>query len=331
MRAVVIEEPHAYGVAEVPDPEPGPEQVVVEVDSCGICGTDQHIVAGDNPNARYPLIPGHEFAGTVVAVGRDVTRLAAGQRVGVDPSWFCGACAQCRAGWPNLCPYKGGYGTARPGGFAEYVAVAQTSCEPLPDGVPLAWGAVAEPLACVLHGVDKLGSVLGLRILVVGAGPIGLLATRLLSAGGARTLDVVDVNPRRLTFASDFGATGTGEHIEEIGPETGYDVVVDATGVPAAIEEGLTRLARGGRYLLLGVTRPDAKVQIDPFAVNWRELTILGSMAIRHSYGRAVDLMASGVVDGDRLITGRFPLDGFGDALDALRSGSHLKVQVTPR
>ncbi len=187
MKAAVVQAPGDLAITEIPDPAPRDHEVVVAVDTCGICGTDVHVLDGDYGVVRYPVIPGHEFGGVVVEVGRAVRGLATGTRVAVDPMDYCDACAMCRAGWTNMCLDGGGLGTTAPGALADYVAVNGARCEPLPDELGLGEAGLVEPLACVLHAVDRLGPVLGQDVLVLGAGPIGLLASALLAMSGGRS------------------------------------------------------------------------------------------------------------------------------------------------
>ncbi|MBA2596363.1 MAG: alcohol dehydrogenase catalytic domain-containing protein, partial [Chloroflexia bacterium] len=174
MRAVVVEKPGFVRVEDVPEPEPGPGDVVVQVGACGICGTDVHIIDGEFPPARYPVIPGHEFGGEVVAVGADVTAYRAGDRVGVEPTLNCGACYYCQRGMGNLCERINGVGTTQPGGFAERVAVPQRTLHHLPDDMTLSAAALIEPVACVVRGFHRLQPQPGETYLIYGAGPMGL-------------------------------------------------------------------------------------------------------------------------------------------------------------
>ncbi|WP_026454667.1 alcohol dehydrogenase catalytic domain-containing protein, partial [Saccharomonospora iraqiensis] len=206
MRAVVVDEPGTVRVAEVPDPAPGPGEVVVRVGACGICGTDLHIADGHFPPTPYPIVPGHEFAGEVVALGPDVgTARTVGERVAVDPSLFCGACGPCRAGRGNLCADWGATGDTVDGAFAEYVAVPAATCHRMPEGMTDRQGALVEPVSCAVHGLRRIGVEVGERFLVVGAGTMGLILSRLLRASGAR-VTVVDHDPDRLPRAREQGA-----------------------------------------------------------------------------------------------------------------------------
>lgn len=333
MRAVVVDEPGSVGLERVPDPTPGSGEVVVAVGACGICGTDLHIVDGEFPPTPYPIVPGHEFAGEVVALGSGVEGIASGARVGVDPSLFCGACAQCRRGRGNLCANWGAVGDTVDGAFAEYVAVPAGSLYRIPDSVTMREAALIEPLSCAVHGFHVLDPSAGDSILIVGAGTMGLLLTGLAARSAAPDLTVVDTRADRLPRAQGLGAARTASSVAaalEARPG-GFDHVVDATGVPAAIEEGLGAVRRGGTFLIFGVAPEEARVPLSPFRIYNDEVTIRGSMAVLHSYGQALELTASRVIDPAPLLTEALPLDEFPSALDKVRTGGGLKTQVLPR
>ncbi|RKN40059.1 zinc-dependent alcohol dehydrogenase family protein [Streptomyces hoynatensis] len=331
MRALIVDRPGVLRAGEVPDPTPGHGEVIVEVDACGICGTDLHILDGEFPPAPYPLVPGHEFAGRVAALGPGAgTGLEVGQRVAVDPSLFCGHCAACRAGRGNLCEFWGATGDTVDGAFAEYVAVPAANAHPLPDHLSSAAGAMVEPLSCAVHGVRRLGPVLGETVLLVGAGTMGLLLQQLLLAAGARRLVVVDRNAERLAVAARLGATATATSVGELDGER-FDAAVDVTGVPAAIEDALSAVRRGGRLLIFGVAAAEARIAVSPFRIYNDEITVIGSMAVLHSYAAALDLAASGQVELDPLVTASFGLDDHAAAFRAVRTGAGVKTQITPR
>ncbi|HYJ66299.1 MAG TPA: zinc-dependent alcohol dehydrogenase family protein [Nocardioidaceae bacterium] len=328
MRAAVITEPREIAVSETPDPRPAPHQVVVDVGACGVCGTDLHIADGEFPPTPYPIVPGHEFAGTVGEIGADVTTgIAVGDRVAVDPSLFCGHCVACRAGRGNLCANWGAIGDTVDGAFAERVAVPAVNAYRLPDHLSLEQGALVEPLSCAVHGVRRLGTETGESMLVVGAGTMGLLLIQLLVGAGVR-VNAVDRVASKLDLATKFGAVHTATSISELDGQ--YDAVVDVTGAPAAIEEGLDAVRRGGRFLVFGVANADARVAVSPFRIYNDEITIVGSMAVLHSFGAALDLVATGSISTDGLVSHRFPLDDYPDALDIVRQGQGVKVHVRP-
>jgi 2-desacetyl-2-hydroxyethyl bacteriochlorophyllide A dehydrogenase len=329
MRAAVIAEPGSIAVRETPDPAPGPSEIVVAVGACGVCGTDLHIADGEFPPTPYPIVPGHEFAGTVVEVGSNVsTGIAVGDRVAVDPSLFCGHCAACRAGRGNLCANWGAVGDTVDGAFAERVAVPAVNAYRLPDHLSIEQGALVEPLSCAVHGVRRLGVAMGETMLVVGTGTMGLLLIQLLAGAGAR-VTAVDRVASKLDLAAKLGARHTATSIADLDGEL-YDAVVDVTGAPAAIEEGLDAVRRGGRFLVFGVANADARVAVSPFRIYNDEITVVGSMAVLHSFGTALDLIAQGAVTTAGLVSHRLPLDAYPQALDVVRQGQGVKVHVHP-
>ncbi|TQN33368.1 NADPH2:quinone reductase [Haloactinospora alba] len=328
MRAAIITEPGTVTVGERPDPAPAPDGVVIRVGACGVCGTDLHIADGEFPPSPYPLVPGHEFAGWVAGVGeRAPGGLRPGDRVAVDPSLFCGYCEYCRAGRGNLCANWGAVGDTVDGAFAEYVAVPAANCHRVPDTMTMREAALVEPLSCAVHGVRRIGVEAGERFLLVGAGTMGLLLQQLLQNSGAE-VTVVDRVPERLATAEELGAAHTATDAARTGG--GFDAAVDATGAPAAIEAALTALRRGGRLLVFGVAADDARISLSPFRIYNDEITVVGSMAVLHSFGTAVTLLSSGAVRTAPLLSHALPLESFPRALGLVRSGAGVKVQVTP-
>jgi len=328
MRSLQLTGPETWHIGDVPEPVPADDEVVIDVAGCGMCGTDLHTLAGGNPLVRFPAIPGHEFGGTVVAAGSGVSWLSPGDRVAVDPSRFCGRCRQCLSGNPNLCPDKGGYGSRFPGGFAEKAAVLATNCVRIPDDMPWEIALLAEPLACVLHGVDRLGSAVGEDAIVFGAGPIGLLVAIVLRQAGT-DVGIVERSDVRRAAAAQLGFTVAAD-VAELS-RTEVTIGVDATGVPAAIEAAFNTVRRGGSLLLMGVAKQGSSISLDPHRINWHELTIVGSMAINHTFGRAVEMLGRIGEQVRPLVTHDVALEDFGQALDLIRTQGALKVLVRPR
>jgi 2-desacetyl-2-hydroxyethyl bacteriochlorophyllide A dehydrogenase len=331
MKAVVIEEPNEVSVKEVADPTPAPDQALIKVEACGICGTDIHVIRGEFAPTRYPIIPGHEFCGEVVAVGSEVRNLKVGDFVAVDPSLFDGTCRQCRMGRFNLCENWNGIGVGSANGAcAELVAVPAVNAFRLPTDMPRNWGALVEPLSCAVHGLDQVGIRAADDYLIYGAGTMGLLLGQLVKDSGAERLDIVDTNPKRHALAKRLAADRVAVSAVELDKPDGWDVVIDATGAVPAIEDGIRRVARGGTFLMFGVANADAKAAISPFRIYNDEIRIIGSMAVLHSFERALALLAKGVIDSEAMITDRFSLDDYSKAIDAFLSGRGLKVQVAP-
>jgi 2-desacetyl-2-hydroxyethyl bacteriochlorophyllide A dehydrogenase len=330
MRAAVIKAVGEISIETIDDPTPGPGDVVVEVAACGLCGTDLHILQGEFA-PTLPIVPGHEFAGTVVSCGTDVREVSEGDRVAVDPSLYCNECHYCRLGRNNLCLRWGAIGVSVSGGAAEYCAVPAANCIVLPDHVTTASATLIEPLSCAVRGYDVLRSQLGSHVLIYGAGTMGLMMLRLAQRTGAVSVDVVDLNPDRLTLASGQGASAASTSADELERPFGWDLVVDATGNIKAIQDGLGRVGAGGTFLQFGVADYAARATIDPYRIYNKEITITGSMAVLHSYERAAELFADGVIDPTVFITDTFPLENYSEAIDAFRGGAGLKTQVLPR
>lgn len=330
MRAVVIQEPGALSVVDVPDPAPAAGEIVVAPRAVGICGTDLHIIDGEFPPAPYPLIPGHEFAGEVVAVGTGVTGVRVGDRVAVDPSLFCGRCVYCSRQRGNLCTDWGAIGDTVDGAFAEYVSVPAGNACPVPESLTWAAAALVEPLSCVVHGLRRLAIRPGSELLIVGAGTIGLLLLQAARRSGAATVAVVDLDAGRRALASRLGAdTVAGSVADLIAVRArGFEYVIEATGVPAAAAAAIDGLDRGGTMLVFGVSPAEAVVSVSPFRVYNDELTILGSMAVLRTFEPAVNLMLAGAVAADEMVTHTFGLADFGDAVAAVRGRAGLKVQI---
>jgi 2-desacetyl-2-hydroxyethyl bacteriochlorophyllide A dehydrogenase len=330
MRAVVLDQPGSARIARVPDPVPGPGQVLVRVECCGICGTDLHILDGEFPPTPYPITPGHEFAGQIVACGPDVEPdLKEGDRVAVDPSLYCGWCRRCRAGHGNLCQNWAAIGDTIDGAFAEFVAVPAVNAHRLPGHIDGQHGAMAEPLACAVHGLRRLGPVLGESVVITGAGTMGLLLLQLLVRAGAGRISVVDPIAARLDVARTLGASETVTSAADL-DRVRFAVAVDASGAPAAIESALDLLDRGGRLLVFGVSPAQARVAVSPFRIYNDELTIVGSMAILRSFGQAVDLLASGAIDLGPLLREPLPLESFEEVVSQVRAGGGIKWHISP-
>jgi 2-desacetyl-2-hydroxyethyl bacteriochlorophyllide A dehydrogenase len=332
VKAAIWEAPNELRIGERPDPAPGPEDVVVRVGACGVCGTDLHIAAGDFAYTPFPHVPGHEFAGEVVAVGDDVRELRAGARVAVDPSLFCGRCSFCREGRGNLCKAWGATGDTEDGAFAEYVRVPARNAYALPDELSYRAGALVEPVSCAVRGMHRIVPRPGEAALIVGAGTMGLLLLQLVVRAGVARAAVLDTNPAKLPLAERLGATATATGIEALqghAPD-GFDFAIDATGAAPAIETAFGALRRGGRLLVFGVANADARISLSPFRIYNDEIVVLGSMAVLHSFGPALELVRSGAIDVDAMLTHAFALDAFGEAIENVRAGAGVKSQVLP-
>ena len=329
MRAAVISAVGKVEVTTVEDPTPGARDVVVRVAACGLCGTDLHILQGEFA-PTLPVIPGHEFAGEVVEVGGSVTELRIGDRVAVDPSLHCHECYYCRRGRGNLCEWWAAIGVTTAGGAAQYALAPVGNCVLLPDHVRTEDAALIEPLSCAVRGYDILRTQLGAHVLIYGSGTMGLMMLELAKRTGATTVDVVDLNPDRLATARALGCTSTATGADELDRPRGWDLVIDATGNAKAIQDGLGRVGKGGTFLQFGVADYAARASIEPYRIYNQEITITGSMAVLHSFDRAAELFAAGVLDPDVFISDRLPLEEYPAALAQFAAGIGRKIQVVP-
>ncbi len=326
MKAVRITEDHAVFIADVPVPVAADDEVLVRPSACGICGTDLHILHHGFPGTHYPVTPGHEFAGHVVAVGRAVKGLKEGDFVAVDPNVTCGRCRWCRAGRPNLCPELSPIGVGRPGAAAELVAApARFAYKVREDlGGPLA--ALIEPLACCLHAIESSQGVRDRSVLVLGGGTMGLLIAIAADLHGAGAITVADPSPAKLEIARRAGiATVTTP--AALGEAT-YDVVFEAAGAPKALEQALRLVEKTGVLVQVGVHDADRMIPFNPFEIYERELRIIGSNSLADKFPAAVDVMTD-IRDRAAVLIGEsFPVWDFAGAVAAMARGDTVKTQL---
>jgi D-arabinitol dehydrogenase (NADP+) len=326
MKAVRYERPHAPTIANVPVPEPKPGEVRLRTHTSGVCGTDVHLHAGEF-FPRYPLIPGHEVVAEVDAVGDGVTALTTGQLATLNNLITCGVCDNCRRARPPYCRNLRALGVTDPGGFAEYLVAPAGLCHPA-DDTPAETLVFTEPLACALHGLDTLDPRPGSDVLVLGAGPSGLLLTQLLRNHGATRLTVAARTSFKLDLATAYGAdhvvqlhhnasTPWTDQLLKIAPD-GFDVVVDATGAPGVQSYGLTLTRDGGTFFVYGMAPDSARLEVSPYEIFRRELTIKGSFAQAFSFDRALLALRTGRVNVTDMITHVFALDSYADAIAAV-------------
>ena len=335
MHAVVFPAPETVSVERVPDPAPRRDEVVVQVAVSGLCGTDLHIYRNEYMS-HFPVIPGHEFGGVIAEVGQEVTNFRPGDRVAVDPNLYCGHCYFCRNEQSNHCLNWEGIGITRPGSFAEYVAAPARACYRLPDNLSDAQAAYVEPVACVVHSLKRIRVWPGDEVLIFGAGPMGLLLVQALRHMGASLVVVVEKQPDRLALASYIGASATvlscpdqAEALRELAPY-GFGVVVDATGVPAVIEQAFQYLKPRGQYLQFGVAPKDARISLSPYDLFQHDWTVVGSFALCYTFQPAIAWLSSGIVHVEPLISHTLPLTEFPAALEAFAAGRTMKVHLRP-
>jgi 6-hydroxycyclohex-1-ene-1-carbonyl-CoA dehydrogenase len=340
MRAAVF---HGAGqpltLEEVALPEPGPDDIVVRVAACGVCHTDLHYIDHGTPTFKAPpLILGHEVAGTVHAVGRDVERFETGARVLLPAVLPCGTCRMCRTGRENICENGLMLGNHIDGGYAEFIRVPARDAFRLPEEIPLVEGSIiADALTTPYHAVVNRGRVTpGDVVVVVGCGGIGLNVVQMAAAVGARVV-AVDLNPSKLEWARKLGAAETLDSGATDRPDRalreltggGADVAFEAVGHAATQELALGSLRSGGRLVLVGYS-PET-MALNAGRVMFRELEVMGSLGCRPvDYPRAIELARQGRVRVVELVTHRFPLEEIDRAFDVLRSGEAIRAVVTP-
>lgn len=331
MKAARIEQPGKGIVTSVPEPVPGADDVLIKVHSAGICGTDLHIFKGEY-EAVYPIIPGHEFSGEVAAVGVNVRNFHVGDRVTADPNIPCNKCSSCQRNEPNQCKNLRAVGVTQSGAFAEYVLAPEGNVFAIGD---MSYGAAAliEPLACVVWGLKQVDVQPGDSALVFGAGPMGCLVAQALKQAGAAKVVVTDVVPWRLELAERLGASKTvvadgkqAANLKALEPD-GYDIVADATGIPAVLEGTFAYAKPRGKIWVFGVVPNGTLAKFPAYEVFRRDLKIIGSFAVNRTFPQSITLIQSGAVQVEPLISHRLPLDDFCKGLDiAEKDPKRVKV-----
>lgn len=326
-----------FAVTDLPTPHAGPGELVLRNQVCGVCGTDVHIYHGEPGSADVnpPVVLGHEYSGEVVEVGEGVTGFAVGDHVTVDPNIYCGHCAYCQNGKKQLCPSMEAIGVTRDGGFAQYSRIPASQAFKLEPTVPWEAAAMAEPLACCLHGIDLAGIQVGDKVCVVGGGAIGLLMVQLAKLSGASQIVLSEPNEKRRQVGLQLGANAA---IDPTRPDSqeafaqvlggGTNVVIECVGNVPAVKSAFQFAGKGATVLLFSVPKVDATFDLPLFDVYKKELTIKGSFVNPDTHARAVALINSGKVDFDPIITHRFTLDQLPEAIAMQMSDASIKVVV---
>lgn len=326
-----------FAVTDLPTPHAGPGELVLRNQVCGVCGTDLHIYHGEPGSADVnpPVVLGHEYSGEVVEVGEGVTGFAVGDHVTVDPNIYCGHCAYCQNGKKQLCPSMEAIGVTRDGGFAQYSRIPASQAFKLEPTVPWEAAAMAEPLACCLHGIDLAGIQVGDKVCVVGGGAIGLLMVQLAKLSGASQIVLSEPNEKRRQVGLQLGANAALDPTRPDSQEAfaqvlggGANVVIECVGNVPAVKSAFQFAGKGATVLLFSVPKVDATFDLPLFDVYKKELTIKGSFVNPDTHARAVALINSGKVDFDPIITHRFTLDQLPEAIAMQMSDASIKVVV---
>ena len=325
-----------FAVTDLPTPHAGPGELVLRNQVCGVCGTDVHIYHGEPGSADVnpPVVLGHEYSGEVVEVGEGVTGFAVGDHVTVDPNIYCGHCAYCQNGKKQLCPSMEAIGVTRDGGFAQYSRIPASQAFKLEPTVPWEAAAMAEPLACCLHGIDLAGIQVGDKVCVVGGGAIGLLMVQLAKLSGASQIVLSEPNEKRRQVGLQLGANAALDPTRPDSQEAfaqvlgGANVVIECVGNVPAVKSAFQFAGKGATVLLFSVPKVDATFDLPLFDVYKKELTIKGSFVNPDTHARAVALINSGKVDFGPIITHRFTLDQLPEAIAMQMSDASIKVVV---
>lgn len=331
-------EPQKFEIRDLDYKELGSNDVLVKNKACGVCGTDVHIYLGEKGSAEItpPVVLGHEYSGIVEEIGKDVHTLKVGDHVCIDPNIYCNECVPCRMGKKQNCENLKALGVTRNGGFAEYSIVPATQCFKINPNIPFEWAAMAEPLACVLHGIDLANIKPGQSVLIIGGGAIGLLMAQVAKLSGASPVIVSEPVAKRREIALEVGVDGVvdpfGEDIEEalerLSGHKKANVVIECIGKPATIRQAFDLAGFSANIILFGVPSPQATVELPLFDVYKKELHISGSMINPDTHQRAVNLINSGKIKIEPLITHRFSLNHLEEAIQSQMGTDSLKVIV---
>lgn len=342
MKVLLLSRYQHLEIAELPEPTPGPGEVLVRVAACGICGSDVHGYDGSSGRRIPPIVMGHEAAGRIAALGSDVKGFAEGDRVTFDSTIYCGACGPCRRGEVNLCDYRQVLGVScsdyrRAGAFAEYIAVPSRIVYRLPDNLSFAEAAMLEAVAVAIHSVSLAQVSPDSTALVLGAGMIGLLVLQALRVAGCSRVFVADIDSSRLKLAQEVGATtvfsadiGLIEQVRRLTGGAGVDVAVEAVGRNETASAAIESVRKGGTVVLVGNISPEVTLPLQKVVT--RQIRLQGSCASAGEYPQAMELLATGAIQVKPLITAIAPLHDGPQWFERLhaRERNLIKVVLTP-
>lgn len=340
MRRVLLKSENNAVIEEVDDPKPAPGEVMLKVAYSGICGSDIHAFQGKHPFVPLPATPGHEFSGTIAAIGEGVSGFNIGDRVSCEPNLVCGECYNCKIGRYNICESLRVMGCQGEGADADYFIAPAEKTVKIPDNLSLKHAALIEPLAVGVHAVRRAGDLFGKNIVIIGAGMIGLSTLVCVAKSGAKRIIVTDLSDERLQMAKKLGATqvinagkeNAVENILEEKPYEGIDVVFEAVGIEKSIRDAMEIIRKGGKIIVIGVFGNETTVKMA--WVQDREMELIGTlMYTMRDFMDAADILASDPELGDMFITSVFPLEDVRDAFEsAMDTKNNLKVlfEVNP-
>ena len=339
MKSAVFYGKHDLRVENSPMPKVGPEDILIQVKACGICGTDVHIYEGDKGAAEVtpPTILGHEFSGVIAEVGSNVTKYKVGDRVCIDPNCYCGKCDFCRNGIVHYCTDMIGYGTTVNGGFAEYCSVNQRQVYKLGDNTTFEQGAMTEPVACCLHGMDMCNIHPGSNVVVIGGGMIGLLMLQLSKLAGAARVALLEPVESKRVVAKKLGADilidPINENVEEELKKAGMtwvNTVIECVGKTATIQQAIDIVGNKGTVMMFGLTKPDDTIAVKPFQIFQKEIELKSSFINPYTQKRALDLIDSGRLDVSSMVYAVESLENLADILSNPELRAKGKYIISP-
>lgn len=340
MKSAVFYGKHDLRIEEHEMPKVGEKDVLIQVKACGICGTDVHIYEGDKGAAEVtpPTILGHEFAGVIAKVGAGVKDYQVGDRVCIDPNCYCGACEPCKNGVAHFCENMIGYGTTVDGGFAEYCAVNERQVYKLGDNTTFEQGAMTEPVACCLHGIDMCEIRPGHQVVVIGGGMIGLLMLQLAKLAGAAKVALLEPVESKRKVGKKLGADICIDPIHEdvkaaLTQEgmTWINTVIECVGRPATIEQAIDIAGPKAVVMMFGLTKPDETISVKPFEVFQKEIVLKASFINPYTQKRALDLIDSGRLDVSSMVYDVCGLDRLADILSKPELRANGKYIISPK
>ncbi|KAF4555900.1 Alcohol dehydrogenase GroES-like domain-containing protein 9 [Elsinoe fawcettii] len=337
MKALVYSEPEKFAVEEIALPEVRSHEVLVKIAACGVCGTDLHYHKGEFM-AKFPLIPGHEAAGTVVAVGDNVASFSVGDRVAADPMEPCGSCFYCQRVQPLMCEALTGYGGNAPGGFAEYCAYPAMLLHKI-GTLPFLEAILIEPAACATHGIDRMNLKAGSSALLFGCGPTGILLAQLMRMNGVAHLTIASKPGPKLDMARKMSVADAFVEIPNNSPQQtmsdllsanphGFDVVVEATGALSVLENAINFVRKAGTLVVYGVYDENVKVAWSPSRIWTHEITVLASFCSTRKFPNVLEYLRTGKLKLDGIVTDTFRLEQWGEVLGKVERQEVVKAAI---
>ncbi|KAK2742495.1 hypothetical protein FQN57_005386 [Myotisia sp. PD_48] len=337
MKALQYSEPEKYGIVQIPLPVLRPNDVLIKVKACGVCGTDLHIHEGEFL-AKFPLVPGHETVGVVAAVGPTVKGFNIGDRVVADNSELCGECFYCRRGAELLCEHFEAHGVTMNGGFAEYCAYPAGRVFKI-ENLSDVDATLLEPASCAAHGLDKIAPKMGSTVLMFGAGPTGLVLAQMLKQNGGCKVVIAAPEGLKMNLAKSLNAADEYVELSRKDPKAqfdalkaanpyGFDIVVEATGSVKILEDAINYCRRGGKLVVYGVYSSKDRVSWPPSKIFGDEITIIGSFSETYKFPAAIDYLDSGKVKVEGIVNKTFKLEQWGECLESMRNKSAIKAAI---